>query len=434
MSLMTALYSGASGLEASSLELSVVGDNIANGNTVGFKGSRAAFSDAMAQNLIGDTGVDGGQRGLGVKLQVVQKILTQGALVNTGNATDIGIEGSGFFAVRGTRNGTTGDFYTRAGQFTLDENGYLVTLGNMKVQGYTADSAGTVNGASVGDLQVGTAGTSPRASTTVTMKANLQADAVAPTLPWDATNPSATSNFVSSTTIYDSLGKAHQADVYFVKSATSGTWDWHALTDGMNLTGQVPGNQEIAGGSMTFGANGELNTSTPGASIFNPLNATQAQPLTFDFGTPTSAGGTGLTGVTQFNAPSATTFSNSDGYNAGTLVRINFDTQGQIMGVFSNGQTRVLAEVALADFKAPDQMTRIGGNLYAESGTSGSPSVGGPGTGGRGQIVGGALEQSNVDMASEFIRMIASQRAFQANSKTLTTADSLLAELMTLKR
>jgi flagellar hook protein FlgE len=437
MSLMTALYSGASGLETSSLELSVVGDNIANGNTVGFKGSRAAFSDAMAQNLIGDTGVDGGQRGLGVKLQVVQKILTQGALVNTGNATDIGIEGSGFFAVNGTRNGNNGTFYTRAGQFTLDENGYLVTLGNMKVQGYTADSAGNINGASVGDLKVGTAGTSPRASTTVTMKANLQADAVAPPA-WDVTNPSGTSNFVSSTTIYDSLGKAHQADVYFTKTsapaAVPSAWSWHALTDGANLVPQAPGTMvSIADGTLEFGMRGELVTSTQNAD-FHPAGALDPQPLTFNFGDDTTNGGTGLTGITQFNAPSATTFSNSDGYNAGTLVRINFDTQGQIMGVFSNGQTRVLAEVALADFKAPDQMTRIGGNLYAESGTSGSPSVGGPGTGGRGQIVGGALEQSNVDMASEFIRMIASQRAFQANSKTLTTADSLLAELMTLKR
>jgi flagellar hook protein FlgE len=433
MSLMTALYSGASGLEASSLELSVVGDNIANGNTVGFKGSRAAFSDAMAQNLIGDTGTDGGQRGLGVKLQVVQKILTQGALVNTGNATDLGIEGSGFFAVNGTRNGTTGTFYTRAGQFTMDDNGYLVTLGNMKVQGYTADSAGTVSGASVGDLQVGNAGTSPRATTTVTMKANLQADAVAPTLPWDPTKPAATSNFVSSTTIYDSLGAAHQADVYFTKSSSvAGQWDWHALTDGATLSPSTPGMTEIATGSMTFGSNGELVTSTQ-SSNFTPVTST-AQPLTFDFGTPTDSGGTGLTGVTQFSAPSSTTFSNSDGYNAGTLVRVNFDTQGQIMGVFSNGQTRVLAQVALANFQAPDQMTRIGGNLFAQSGTSGSPSTGGPGTGGRGQIVGGALEQSNVDMASEFIRMIASQRAFEANSKTLTTADSLLAELMTLKR
>jgi flagellar hook protein FlgE len=431
MSLMTALYSGASGLEASSLELSVVGDNIANGNTVGFKGSRAAFADAMAQNLIGDTGTDGGQRGLGVKLQVVQKILTQGALVNTGIATDLGIEGAGFFAVNGTRNGQTGNFYTRAGQFTLDENGYLVTLGNMKVQGYTADSAGAINGASLGNLQVGNAGTSPRASSSVTMKANLQADAVPPSLPFDPTNAAATSNFVSSTTVYDSLGKAHQTDVYFVKTAAG--WDWHAMTDGSNLAPPTPGLTEIASGQMTFGTSGEL-TSTSQTSSFNPNGAVNPQPLSFNFGTATADGGTGLDGVTQFTAPSSTTFSNSDGYNAGTLVRVNVDTQGNVMGVFSNGQTRVLAEVALANFEAPDQMTRIGGNLFAESGTSGSPSVGAAGTGGRGQIVGGALEQSNVDMASEFIRMIASQRAFQANSKTLTTADSLLAELMTLKR
>lgn len=432
MSLMTALYAGASGLEASSLELSVVGDNIANGNTIGFKGSRAAFADAMAQNLIGDTPLGGGQRGLGAKLQVVQKILTQGSLVNTGLATDLGIEGSGFFAVRGSHNGQDGTFYTRAGQFTLDEDGYLVSLNGLRVQGYSADPTGAIQ-TSIGDLQVGNAGTSPLPSSQITLKANLQSDAPILAAAWDPTDAPNTSNFASTATLYDSLGKAHQVDIYFRKTAAS-TWEWHALTDGGNLDSGTAGlPTEIATGAMSFGTSGEMLSHTQTVN-FNPRGAVIPQPLTFDFGDPTGAGGTGLLGITQFAAPSSTSFANQNGYDSGTLVRISIDTQGQVVGVFSNGQTRPLAQVAVANFEAPDQLSRMGGNLFSQTRDSGRPTVGIPAEGGRGKIVAGALEQSNVDMASEFIRMIASQRAFQANSKTLTTADQLLAELMTIKR
>ena len=164
MSLMTALYSGASGLDANSTELSVVGDNIPNANTIGFKGSRAAFADAMAQNLIGSTPIGAGQRGLGVKLQMVQKILSQGSLVNTGVSTDLGIEGQGFFAVSGQTNGKDGTYYTRAGQFTVDQDGYLVNLtGPARAGLHRRRHRGASNATTVGDLQIGNAGTSPRA-------------------------------------------------------------------------------------------------------------------------------------------------------------------------------------------------------------------------------------------------------------------------------
>jgi flagellar hook protein FlgE len=395
MSLMTALYSGASGLDANSTELSVVGDNISNANTIGFKGSRAAFADAMAQNLIGSTPIGAGQRGLGVKLQMVQKILSQGSLVNTGVATDLGIEGAGFFAVRGQTNGKDGTYYTRAGQFTVDQDGYLVNLTGMRVQGYTADSTGALNATTVGDLQIG---------------------------------------FASSTTVFDSLGRSHQVDIYFRKEPTTGDWSWYALTDGGNVTGGVAGTPfQIATGTMNFDTEGRLATMTQ-ASTFDPLGAVAPQPLNFDFGDPTGAAGTGLAGITQFASPSSASFINQDGYDSGSLVRVNINSSGEIVGVFTNGQTRTLAQVAIANFEAPDQLARMGGNLFQATRTSGVPTMGQPATADRGTVVAGALEQSNVDMASEFIRMIAAQRGFQANSKTLTTADSLLAELMTIKR
>src|SRR3954471_11561126 len=189
MSLVTALYTGATGLQSNSQELSVVGDNIANSNTIGFKASRAAFADAMADNLLGN---GAGQRGLGVKLEAIQKIISQGALTNTGMATDLAIQGNGMFVVKGSASGQTGTYYTRAGQFTVNKDGLLVNLDGMKVQGYTADSTGNVRASAVGDLKVGNLNAAPRASTAVTVKANLQADAtVGPA--WDAANPSSTS-------------------------------------------------------------------------------------------------------------------------------------------------------------------------------------------------------------------------------------------------
>jgi flagellar hook protein FlgE len=432
MSLMTALYTGASGLEGNSLELSVVGDNIANANTIGFKGSRAAFADAMAQSLIGNSPNGAGQRGLGQKLQMVQRILTQGALTNTGLNTDLAIEGSGFFQLHGSHNGAVGTYYSRAGQFTIDEDGFLVNLENLRVQGYSADPTGAINAAGVGDLQIGNASTAALPTSGITLRANLQSDAIVPAA-WNVAQAATTSNFSTSVNVYDSLGDAHQIDVYFRKSA-AGAWEWHAVTDGGGLTGGTAGTAtEVASGTLTFDTQGRLTATTTGASTFNPAGAVNPQPLAFNFGTP-APGGTGLDGVTQFAAPSAASFINQNGYGSGDLSRVTIDPQGRVVGAFTNGQTRVLGQVTLANFEAPDQLQRLGGNLFAEMPSSGPAVVGAPSTADRGAVIAGALEQSNVDMAGEFIRMIAAQRGFQANAKTLNTADQLLAELMTIKR
>jgi len=217
MSLLSALSAGTTGLEASSLELSVVGDNIANSNTIGFKAGRAAFEDALSQSVIGGTG----EIGLGTRFEAVQKILTQGALTSTGIATDLALQGSGYFIVNGSHNGQTANFYTRAGQFTVDSDGYLVNLEGLRIQGFPADPTGTVSGIP-GDLQVGTASAQPLATSQITVKANLQADApVAPA--WDPLDPSATSTFSTSMTVYDTLGAAHPVQVFFAKTAAVGS-------------------------------------------------------------------------------------------------------------------------------------------------------------------------------------------------------------------
>lgn len=431
MSLMTALSSGASGLEGNSTELTVVGDNIANANTIGFKGSRTVFSDAIAQQLVGGTPNGGGQRGMGVKMLMVQRILSQGAFTNTGNATDLAIEGNGYFVLRGNHNGTVGTFYTRAGQFTVDQTGYLVNLEGLKVQGYTADSAGVINSATIGDMQVGNASAPPRATSSVTVRGNLQADATPPAA-WNINSAGATSNFSVTVNVYDSLGKPAQIDVYFRKTANAGEWEWHALSDGKNITGGTSGQAfQVGNGMLTFNASGALVTKTE-AVDFDPIGAVQNQALTFNFGTASATGG--LDGLTQFAAPSAASFLSQVGFTSGSLSRINIDAKGQVVGSFTNGQTRTLGQVVLGNFEAPDNLSRVGANLYTENTGSGTATIGAPATADRGGVVSGALEQSNVDIAQEFIRMISAQRGFQANSKTLTTADQLLAELMTIRR
>ena len=439
MSLISSLYTGQTGLEASSTDLSVIGDNIANSNTVGFKASRADFSNAMAQQMLGSGGVVS-QIGLGAELMSVQKILTQGALNNTGVATDLALDGTGFFVVKGSHNGRLGQFYTRAGQMTMDKTGYLVNQAGLRVQGYSADPTGVVS-PSPGDLKLGDSASPAFATSTVNIKANLDANSVAfpAAPPFDTTNPGSTSNFATSVTVFDSLGIQHQVDVYFRKTGdpvTGATWEYHALTDGGGTTGGTAGTAvEIQTGTFSFDLTGKLATAGAPTGTFNPRNAVQAQPVAINLGDPTAVPpGTGLLGITQFSSPNSTTAVAQNGYGSGVLSSISIDKEGKVNGAFSNGQSRVIGQLAVALVNAADQMERAGGNLFAETTGSGNATLGKAGSGGRGGIVAGALENSNVDLSNEFIRMITAQRNYQANAKTITTADSLLAELMNLKR
>jgi flagellar hook protein FlgE len=425
MSLLTSLSAGTTGLASASAELSVVSDNLANTNTVGFKAGRAAFEDVLAQSVVGGAG----DVGLGSRLSGVQKIITQGALANTGLSTDLALEGAGYFVLRGSALGRFGQYYSRAGQFTMDRNGYLVNLDGLRVQGYGADPTGAMTSA-FGDLQVGTGSSQPRATATITLRTNLAADATVPAA-WDAATPATTSNFSTSVTIYDSLGSSHEVQIYFRKSG-AGQWEWHGMSDGGGISGGAAGIPvEVASGTLSFDSQGRLTAETQ-TSSFDPLGA-NAQPLRFDFGS-TYPAGSGVDGATQFTNPSATGFVNQDGWSAGDLSSIMIERDGRVTGLFTNGQTRTIAQVAVANFSAPDQLERMGSTLLAQTQRSGEPAVGAAGEGGRGTIASGALEQSNVDIAEQFVRMIAAQRAFEANSKTITTADQLLSELIAMKR
>jgi flagellar hook protein FlgE len=446
MSLVGALQVGASGLDAASTELSVVGDNIANSGTVGFKAGRTVFADAMAQQLIGASG----QLGLGVTTMTVQKLFSQGGFTTTGLATDVAVEGNGLFVLKGNHGGEDGTFYTRNGQFIIDKDGYMTNLQGLRVQGLQADAAGTVTSGLLGSLQIGSASAPAKATDSITIRGNL--NQTAETMPWDPTNPKTTSNFTTSMTVYDSLGKAIQLDIYFSKNdpaanqpGESGDWTYHVMTDGVNLslegdnaTPATPGKvTEVATGTLQFDNSGRLINNTTTLNAFNPKDSTDPQPLTFNFGTgtdPTAGSGSGLDGLTQYAATSAVSFVTQAGSSSGSLSSISIGQDGTITGGFTNGQTRTLGQLIIANFKAPDQLGRVGSTLYSEQPASGPPTLGTPATADRGSLQAGTLEQSNVDISTEFVRMIAAQRSFEANSKTLTTADQLLSELMQIKR
>ena len=439
MSLLTAMYSAASGLAATSDELSVVGDNIANSQTVGFKASRTVFADAMTQQLVEGMG----EQGLGVRTLNVQKLMAQGAFTTTNQDTDVAIQGNGMFVLKGNYAGSSGTFYSRAGQFTIDKDGYLVSLQGLRVQGMQADPSGGILSGILGDLQVGSASAPAKSTDTITVRGNLDATAK-PTqnadatgyAGWTPTDAKNTSNFSTSMVVYDSLGKPVQLDIYFCLD-TVGNWQYHAITDGTNLTGGTAGTAtEVANGTLTFDTEGRLVTNVPGMDNFNPLNGTNPQPLTFNFGTGTGAvvPGSGLDGLTQYASSSAMSFVTQAGFTSGSLNRLSITSDGKITGGFTNGQSRILGQFVLGNFKAPDQLSRKGGSLYTETPSSGPGTLGTPATADRGSLTAGTLEQSNVDIAQEFINMIAAQRTFEANSKTLTTADQLLSDLMQIRR
>lgn len=431
-SLFTSMFNGLSGLRANSVDLSVIGDNIANSNTIGFKGSRAAFEDALGESLIG-SGANGGQVGLGVNVQAVQRILTQGSLANTGVATDLALQGDGFFVLQGP----DGQSFTRNGQFTVDQDGRLVSLSGDRVQGFQADATGQI-GSRFGDIVVSSINSPPVATSSVAIQGNLDSTAavIDPAVtPFDSTDPS-TFTFQNSTTVFDSLGNPIDVQLFYIKTGDN-TWDVRAVTDGGNVTGGTPGTPTELTATpiqLTFTTDGRLDTATGNTLTLDPLGATQGQSVTLNFGEPVAGGGTGLGGLTQFASPSAVSFLSQDGSAAGDLASVRIEPDGTITGVFTNGVSQPLGQIAVATFNAADQLERQGGNEFVVTGTSGQPNIGVAGTGGRGFVVGGALEQSNVDVGDELVRMIIAQRSFQANSKIVSTADTLLGELINLKR
>lgn len=432
MTVLSSMNSGVSGLKAESDALGVVGDNIANVNTSGFKAQRAVFEDVLGHSILAGTST--GLPGSGVRIGDIQQMFTQGTLSNTGVSTDIALNGDGFFTVKGTVDGVSSNFYTRAGEFVIDKDGKLANTAGLKVQGYQANGDGTF-AASISDVTAPTAALPARATQAVSVTANIDSAAVVPTLAFDPADPANTSNFSTTMSIYDSLGNAHTMDVYFAKTADN-TWDYHAMVPGADLNPPVAGAAEVGTGSLTFTTNGALDTVTTGTAITATFGggATAAQPITISFGTAIADGGTGLDGTTQFAGPSNVSAQKQDGYASGDFAGVSVDGQGVVTGLYTNGEKVAMSQLAIAKFRSNDGLGRAGQNLWISTRESGTAAMGTAGSGGRGATTGGALEGSNVDLASEFVSMIQHQRSFSANSKTITTADEMLQELINIKR
>ncbi|MDI6713794.1 MAG: flagellar hook protein FlgE [Thermodesulfovibrio sp.] len=419
--MLTSLFTGISGLNANSLALSVVGDNIANANTVGFKSSRANFGDILSQTLGGASAM---QVGRGAMIIDIQKMFTQGTLETTANPLDLAIEGDGFFIVR-QLNGPT--YYTRAGQFRLDKDGYVVDPNGYRLQAYQMNPDGTVTGA-IGDIYLAGLMSEPRATNEVKIQVNLDSRQTVPSQPW--TSPSGpnlpdpnTYNFSTAITIYDSQGNPHLVYTYFVKTAAN-QWTAYMVYDSSSDPTN-PNYTEAGSFNITFDENGRLTTDPPTSSFnfdFTPWGAA-AQNVTFNF-----------TDSTQFGSPNAVVFQTQNGYSSGNLIAVTVDQDGVISGVFTNGQVKKVAQVVLAKFVAAHNLTKVGKNLFLESYGSGNPTYGAPGTVGVGKVFANSLEASNVDLAEEFVRMIAAQRGYQANVRVITTTDNMLNELMNIVR
>lgn len=406
--MMRSLFSGVSGLKNHQTRMDVIGNNIANVNTVAFKASRVTFEDILSQTIEGarspQTGGAGGvnpkQVGLGVRIGSIDTLFTQGGLQTTDNPTDFAIQGDGFFVVSDGRQ----TYYTRDGAFKLSADGSLVNSGGLRVQGWLADANGIIDTTkALQDIYI-PLGTQmkPKATESVTFEGNLDAN---------ATNGA---TWVTSAQVYDSLGNVHTLSITFTKSGTN-TWDWEATLDGVAPSSGGSGTIVFdAGGLVSSGGTGGAEFTIPGANTLN---------VAIDF-----------SALTQFGGNPSAYISYQDGYKAGSLDMVTTDSNGIITGIFTNGQSKPLAQIALATFPNPQGLLKQGGNLYQISNNSGLPSIGPANSGGRGSIAVGALEMSNVDLAQEFTNMIVTQRGFQANSRVITTSDEMLQDLINIKR
>lgn len=399
---------GLSGLNAASRNLDVIGNNVANANTVGFKQSQAQFADVYANSLSSGT-----QPGLGVKVAAVAQQFSQGGITASNNSLDIAISGNGFYRL--SDQGSVS--YSRNGQFHPDKDGYIVNSSGLRLTGYTADAAGQINAGAPADLQISTADLPPRATTLVNTLVNL--DSREPALSAAAFDPADASTYHSFTPmpIHDSLGNSSTVSTYFVKTAAN-TWDVFAASDGALLNGGAPV------GALNFLSSGGLDPSSSAVfSVTKPVT-TGANPVTFDMD---------FTGTTQFGDNFGVNSLAENGYASGRLTGFNIAADGMVKGSYSNGKNLNLGQVVLANFANPQGLQLQGNNTWTESATSGAPLVGAPNTGGLGTLQSGAVEDSNVELTSELVNMITAQRVYQANAQTIKTQDQLLQTLVNLR-
>ena len=412
--MLRSLSTGVTGLRANQQAIDVIGNNIANVNTVGFKAARASFADLLSQTIAGEqapTATVGGrdpyQIGLGVRVAGTRTMFTQADVQSTDNPTDLAVQGNGLFVLA---NGAE-RYYTRAGAFTIDADGTLVD----SVTGYKVQ--GTVNSVA-GDITIAPGATIPGTTTgTALLGGNL-----------DATVADGTTYPVTYS-IYDSLGAQHALTITFTKAfaTATGRWNWAVSEADPLITGLTTNT-----GNVVFNSSGAVSsgaTATFGITYSAVAGGATPQNVTLDFGSATN-----LAPLTGYAGTSTAALTSQDGYGAGALRSFTIGPDGIVTGSYDNGRNATIAQIQLATFANPGGLVRVGNNMFIPSQNSGVPAVGDPGAGGRGTLLPGSLENSNVDLAREFTELITAQRGFEANTRIIRTGDELLQSVMNLKQ
>lgn len=448
---------GLSGLNAASKSLDVIGNNISNANTVGFKMAQAQFADVFANSLsgAGGTGV-----GIGVKVQTVAQLFTQGNISSTNNPLDMAINGAGFF--RMSSNGAI--TYTRNGQFSLDKNGNVVNAQGAQLTGYAADANGVLSTGAAVPLVINTNDIAPKETDIVNAVLNLDSRSLVPgtqvpvatppviiPIAFSLTDPLSYNN-ATSVAIFDSLGNSHVLQTFFVRvdgatrpppaavppaAQVTAEWDVFAAVDGVLIAGGGSGAGSPANsiGKVGFDSRGKLVGATPSFAVSDPNSFSIAVPVTTGAVTPISTPTIkyDMTGMTQFGAAFSVNAIKQDGYTSGKLSKFNTSKDGTIVGSYTNGKTGVLGQIAMANFTNPNGLQSLGDNQWTETATSGAALVGPPGSGSLGVLTSNATEDSNTDLTGELVNMITAQRVYQANAQTIKTQDQILQTLVNLR-
>ncbi|WP_018409966.1 flagellar hook protein FlgE [Methyloversatilis thermotolerans] len=405
-----AFQQGLSGLNIASKALDAISNNVANSTTVGFKQSQALFADIYATTLGGGTQA---QIGIGARINGVAQQFSQGNITVTDNPLDMAINGEGFFRV--TNNGEV--LYSRNGQFNVDKDGYIVNASGYRVTGYGTDANDNIVITAPIDLQVGDAlmSADPKVTSEAAISVTLDSRLTPPTTTPFSTTDTSSFSYSTSLTTYDSLGNPHVLGMYFVKTATANQWELYTTLDGGAAAGPT---------NVTFTSSGALSMVPSTVAQSFPITTGAVSPLAFTLD---------LANSKQFGAAFSVDAVSQDGYTSGRLSGLTVSPEGIVQGRYTNGQSRNLGQVVLATFQNPDGMVQLGSNAWAETSFSGPPAVGTPGTGSRGGLQPGAVEDSNVDLTAELVDMITQQRAYQANAQSIKTQDQILQTLVNLR-
>ncbi len=399
-----------SGLNAATTQLDIASNNIANVNTNGFKQSRAEFSDIFTGSNLGVSSLAVSR---GVRTAAINQQFDQGNIKSTNNNFDLAISGGGFFML----DDDGGRIYSRAGAFGVDRSGFVTNSAGQKLMSFSVDAAGLAAGTPT-PLQIDTSDVAPLASSRVDVGVNLRATAPIITLPFDPTVAGSYTNS-SSMTFYDSLGNSHDGVLYFVKTGAN-VYETHLLMDGTELTPSVAG-------TITFGTDGKIATPATGQVAYNAASVPGASNMSL---TLNYAGGTP---TTQYGDTYSVNALDQDGYTTGRLASINIDDTGRVFARYTNGQSRLQGQLALANFANVQGLRQAGNNGWIETFSSGIPLVGIGGSARLGTVQAGALEDSNVNLTEELVKLIMAQRNFQANAQVIQTEDRVTQTLMNMR-